>query len=524
MIGNQELNFEDILGIIRRRIWWIIVPTIVFPIAAYFISGLLPYRYTSQTLVLVEQQKVPEGFVKSVVTEQLTTRLATMQEQILSRTRLQPILERFGLFKSEAGKVPMEDLIDRLRSSIKVTPVQANVGLGFIISFTAENPRLAQQVCQEITSMFIEENLKAREQRAQGTTDFLANQLNDAKRQLDEMDGRLAAFKQKYMGQLPGQENETMQLITTLNSQLDAVTQQIGRSQADKTYLTSILAQQEATWKASLNVGKEGAAVAAPSEVQKQIELLQAQLSALQSKYTDEYPDVVKTKKQIAALQVKLEEANNAPAPAPKPAPSTKSSTPAIEPKELAQMRLQLKLLDDVIRSKSLEQQRLQGEVRKNEAKLSLAPAVEEQYKALTRDHETALTFYNQLRAKKSESEMATDLERRQQGEQFRIMDPPNLPEKPTSPNRPLLTSAGLGFGVVFGCSLAFLMDMRDRTLRSERDVEQYLQVPTLVALPWVGMEAGESNGTPRWKIWKRNKKKSKLVEEPATEHDLVEA
>src|SRR5262249_26284784 len=162
MINTRELNIEDILGILRRRLWWIVVPAVILPIAAYLFSGTLPYRYTSTTLVLVEQQKVPEGFVKSTVTEQLNTRLATMQEQILSRTRLQPILERFGLFKDEVGKVPMEDLVDRLRRNIQVIPIQANLGLGFTISFTADNPRLAQQVCSEITSMFIGENIKAR--------------------------------------------------------------------------------------------------------------------------------------------------------------------------------------------------------------------------------------------------------------------------------------------------------------------------------------------------------------------------
>src|SRR4051794_14436233 len=207
MIGKQEMNLQDILGMLRRRMWWILVPAVVFPIVAYLISGTLPYRYTSSTLVLVEQQKVPDSFVKSSVTEQLNTRLATMQEQILSRTRLQPILERFGLFKEDVGKVPMEDLVDRLRKNIQVNPIQASIGLGFTISFTADNPRLAQQVCAEITSMFIEENLKSREQISQGTTDFLSNQLDDAKRKLDEMDARLAEFKQKYMGQLPGQES-----------------------------------------------------------------------------------------------------------------------------------------------------------------------------------------------------------------------------------------------------------------------------------------------------------------------------
>lgn len=308
-----------------------------------------------------------------------------------------------------------------------------------------------------------------------------------------------------------------MQMISTLNSQLDAVTQQLGRAQSDKTYLNSVLAQQEATWKQSIS--KEGTPTATPVELGKQIEALQAQLSALQSKYTDEYPDVVKTKKQIATLQAKLDQANSA---TPAPTVAKKDIPSTSEPKEILQMRLQLKMLDDVIKSKSAEQARLQGEVRKYEAKLQLAPAVEEQYKALTRDHDTAQTFYNQLLAKKADSEMASDLERRQQGEQFRIMDPPNLPERPTFPNRPMFAGAGLAAGLALGGLLAFVIDMRDRTLRSERDVEQYLQIPTLVALPWVGSHDSEDEES-RWKFWKRDKQGKNGTGQHQEESELAE-
>jgi len=517
MIGNQELSLQDVLGMLRRRIWWILVPAVVFPIASYLISGTLPYRYTSTTLVLVEQQKVPDSFVKSTITEQLNTRLATMQEQILSRTRLQPILERFGLFKNDVGKVPMEDLVDRLRRNITVNPIQANLGLGFTISFTADNPRLAQQVCAEITSMFIEENLKAREQISQGTTDFLANQLDDAKRKLDEMDAKLAAFKQKYMGQLPGQEGNNIQMINTLNSQLEAVTQQLSRAQQDRTYLSSMLAQQEAQWKQTQAQSAQGTPVATPVDLEQQIAKLQDNLAALEARYTDQYPDVVKTKHMLATLQKKLETTKSA-TPSDTPKEAAPSNVPV--PKELLAMRLQSKMLDDSIRTKSAEQNRLQGEVRKFEAKLQLAPAVEEQYKGLTRDHETALQFYNQLLSKKSESEMATDLEKRQQGEQFKVMDPPNLPERPTFPNRQAFAMGGLVCGLGLGLGIAFLLEMKERVIRSERDVEFFLQLPTLVAVPWVGMESPDedSEKKSKWKFWKRRKSAKAM----SPDHDLV--
>src|SRR4029078_11729875 len=218
---------------------------------------------------------------------------------------------------------------------------------------------------------------------------------------------------------------------------------------------------------------------------------LQANLSALESRYTEEYPDVVKTKHQLAALQKKLETSKSAAAAVPEtpkesPAPST------YVPKELLALRLQSKMLDDTIKTKAAEKARFQGEVRKYEAKLQLAPAVEEQYKGLTRDHDTALLFYNQLLSKKSESEMATDLEKRQQGEQFKVMDPPNLPERPTFPNRPAFAMGGGAAGLALGLGIAFLLEMKEKVIRSERDVEFFLKLPTLVAVPWVGVDGAD--------------------------------
>src|ERR1700694_4836869 len=153
MFGDRDLNFDQYLAILKRRVWWIVLPTVLVPGLVYLGSLLIANQYMSQTLVLVEQQKVPDNFVKPVVTEQLNERLATMQEQILSRTRLQPLIERFALFPSDMGKVPMEDLVDRMRKLISVTAVRADFGArtgglpGFYISFTARDPQIAQQVC-----------------------------------------------------------------------------------------------------------------------------------------------------------------------------------------------------------------------------------------------------------------------------------------------------------------------------------------------------------------------------------------
>src|SRR5271156_3663524 len=174
MLGHRALTVQDYLTILKRRWWMIAIPAIIFPIVGYLVTFLVQPQYVSQTLFLVEQQKVPESYVKAVVTEDLSGRLASMKEQILSRSRLQPIIERFNLFAN--GKLSMDDRIDLTRKNIGITPIQSAMarGLpGFYISFKANDARTAQLVCGEIQSLFVSENLSDRTAAAAGTTDFL---------------------------------------------------------------------------------------------------------------------------------------------------------------------------------------------------------------------------------------------------------------------------------------------------------------------------------------------------------------
>jgi protein tyrosine kinase modulator len=485
MLGDRELTLDDYLGSLRRRWWVIVVFTMAGAGIGYLISLAIPAQYTSQTLVLVEQQKVPESFVKSVVTDELNQRLATMQEQILSRTRLEPIIQKFGLYKDDVGRVPAEELLDRMRKSIVVTPVRPvittpvynpnNQGIpGFSITFTTDNPKLAQQVCGEIASMFMEENLRIREQTAEGTTKFLEKQLEDAKRKLDGQDAKLAAFKRQYIGQLPEQEQTNLSILLGLKTQLESANQLLSRAQQDKSFTESLLAQQLSAWEASR-------ATQNPETLRQQLTRLQTDLIGLEARYTSEHPDVIKMKRDIAELKKKIEEAEAA---AKSKSGDTNQNAIRTEPPEIQQLRTSIHQAEDTIRVNTLEQQHLQNEIKVYEARVQLSPMVEEQYKDLTRDYHTALDFYDDLLKKKNQSEMSTDLERRQQGEQFRVMDPPDLPERPSFPNRPLFAGGGLGGGLALGLGIAILLEVRDKSMRSERDIEFFLKLPTLALMP----------------------------------------
>jgi polysaccharide chain length determinant protein (PEP-CTERM system associated) len=478
---QRELTPADYLAMLRRR--WVLIAAfaIVGPPLAYAVSLVLPNQYKSQTLVLVQQPTVPSEFVKPVDTTDISQRLASMQQQILSRSRLEPIIRQFGLYPKDINRVSIDDLVGRLQKAIEVTPVkpmeetQSSHLPGFFVNVTLDSPRNAQQVCTAITSMFIEQSLSVRQQHSEDTTSFLSQQLADAKTQLDEKDAALAAFKMKHSGSLPDEEQTNLNLLTSLTSQLDSATQALARAQQDKSFSESQLTQQIGAWQAT----QDGHS---PDSIEQQLAILQTQLANLEARYTNDYPDVIKTKNDIAALKQRIAENGE-----PKAPTDNRPQRLLPEPAPITQLRAQIHTYDQVISEKTKEQEEIKKQIRLYQDRVQSSPIVEEQYKELTRGYETALESYNDLQKKQGESEMATELERQQEGEQFRVLDPANLPDKPAFPDRTKFVLGGLGGGLALGLGLAFLLEMRDTSLRTERDVEFVLRLPVLAMVPEVG-------------------------------------
>lgn len=486
---QRELTPQDYFAMLRRRWILITVLALVGGPLAYGISRLLPNEYTSQTLVLVEQPSVPADFVKPVDTSDIGQRLASMQQQILSRTRLTPLVSQFGLYPQDVNNVPMEDLVIRLQKAIKVTPVlpmaqtQARNLPGFFVSVTMDNPRTAQQVCTAVTSMFIEENLRARQQHSEDTTSFLALQLADAKTQLDEKDAAMAAFQSRYMGSLPDEEKGNLNVLMGLTTQLDAATQALTRARQDKSFSESVLAQQISAWQAS-QTGSN------PATLEQQLSTLQSQLATLQAKYTDDHPDVIRAKNDIAALKDRIAKGANQEADTA----SDNNQKTSAEPPQITGLRGQIHTLDQLIAEKTKQEEQLQEKIKLYQERIQSSPAIEQQFKQLTRDYQTAEGFYNDLLKKRDQSAMATNLERRQQGEQFRVFDPANLPDKPSFPNRLFFALGGLGGGLSLGLGLALLLELRDTSLKTERDVELILQLPVLAMVAAIEPSLGQKS------------------------------
>lgn len=515
MIENRELTMEDYLAMLRRRLKIILIPALLAPLAGFLISYAFPPKYTSQSLVLVEGQKVPDAYVQPVISSDFTQRIATLQQQVLSPSRLQPMLESMGISRQEE----QSKLISQIQANVTVEPVitdmtAASAGSkkkkpsanaeplpGFNVSYTDSRAQRAQQICNEITSLILTENSKSRADAAKGTTDFLSRQVDDAKRALDEQDSRLADFKRKYMGQLPGDADNNVRILMTMNSQLDASTQTLYRAQQDKAYTESMMAQQLAAWKATQSASN-------PQTLEQQLGTLQSQLLALQAHYTNDHPDVIKTKADIAEVQKKLDQLNKAAASSTADTANDKSNL--AEPPEIRQLRLQVHQYQGVIEQSTADQKRLQNQIQLYQSRAAMSPAIEEQYKLLTRDYDNAQNFYKDLLDKKSKSELATSMESQQQGEVMRILNPASLPESPSFPNRLLFAGAGLGAGLGLGLLLTIVLEFGDKSIRTEKDATAVMDLPLLVSVPWlVEEEAAASGGSYRIR-WKRNGSKAK--------------
>jgi polysaccharide chain length determinant protein (PEP-CTERM system associated) len=480
MVRDGQIGLEDVKRVLRRS-WWILLLTIVgCGTIAMLLAVVLPKKYTSQTLILVQQPTVPSDIVKPVVTEDLNHRLASMQEQILSRTRLEPIIEKFGLYPELRGKVHTEDLVEQLRTSIAITPLVSMPGTqnqslpGFYVSVTFNNPQLGQQICTEITSMFMEQNARALEQQAAQTTSFLSQQLVEAKAKLDAQDGKLAQFKRQYLGSLPEEEQTNLSLLMGMNSQLEANTQALSRAQQDKAFNESLLNQQQANLEASQAMPGRN-----PETLEQQLSALQDQLTVLETRYTPEHPDIIKLKTSIEQMRKRLAEE-----PKANPSGSGNAPTPRSEPPQMQQLRAKQRQDEQNIADLTKRQIQIQNQIGVLQARVQASPVVEQQFKEITRNHQSALDFYNELLKKSNNSEMAKDLQHQQEGEQFRVLDPPSLPDKPSFPKKPLFLGGGAGAGLALGLGILFLLAVSDKSLHTERDVETYLKLPVLALVP----------------------------------------
>jgi len=492
---QKSRGIEEYWGIVHRHRWLILLSIFVCWATVWGIGWLLPATYQSEALILVEDQKVTSELVPPNVSVSLQDQLQSMTQQILSRTQLQAIIGRYHLYTKHGGLLAIfepTDPVDQMRKDISITPVEVPGRNGdltaFRIYYMGPTPVLAQQVNSELTSAFLDQNMKSQQQLSQSTTSFFDNQLADARAKLEEQGAKVRAFKAQHVGELPDQLQSNVQILSGVQSQLEGTQRALDRAQQQRLYLQSIVQQYESV---QTDLGN-GDSAETPPALDKELKNLRMQLAAERSQYTDSYPDVIALKDQIAKTEKLKKQIEGEITTNQKSGKTSGDSAVSMAgagfqngaPTPMMQIESQLKANQLEIKGYQQQEKALAGRVAEYQARLNMTPATEQALADISRGYNESQKNYDSLLAKQSQSQLATSLEQNQQGQQFRLLDPAQLPDKPASPNHILLSLGGLIFGIAVGVGLTVLLELTDARVRNEEDLEGLVAARVLVGIP----------------------------------------
>ncbi|HMJ20496.1 MAG TPA: hypothetical protein VK513_01265 [Terriglobales bacterium] len=487
---EESVSLDHYFAVVRRRHWHFLIPLFVGWLLVWGTSWVLPSIYRSGTLILVEQPTVPSQYVvPNIATDNLQERLQSITQQILSRTRLMRIIESQNLYADGRQRATQDEVVERMREDIDIELVHDHDQLtAFNVYYSSHDPRVAQRVTKELTNLFISENLEARQEQSENTTQFLESHLEDARKSLTEQEEKLREFKDQHLGDLPGQLQSNLQILGGLQTQLGGEQDALNRAKQQNVYLESLLGQYRSVQRSANSA--DGIAIGLPA-LERELDRLRSRLAELSSHYTDRHPDVRKVKEQIAKAETmkrQITEDLKVKASAPTTAESSTSGPGSnAEIREMAPMaelesQLKVNRIEITTREHSLDD--LKAKIMEYQARLNREPVREQQLADLTRNYDQTRSNYDTLLKKRNDSELATSLERRQQGEHFRILDPPSLPVKPHSPDRLKLSAIGLLVGLVLGAAVSAGAEMIDDRLHGENELKQILPVEVISEIP----------------------------------------
>ncbi|MGJ5813860.1 Wzz/FepE/Etk N-terminal domain-containing protein [Paludibaculum fermentans] len=455
--NNPNELIGPLLGMIARYRWWIIASAFIVPLAAIAAAFLLPDRYTSEAALVVVQQQVSQRYVDPMNTTSSADVVRGMKREILSGPRLMSIIDAFGLYpKLKATRSP-DQLVEQMRKDVDIEPLDQIAGrsefTAFKVAYTADSPRLAQEVTSRLTFLFIEVNMKERGSQASTTTRFLAEQLSAAKQRLDQQEKLLTDFKTRYASDSPEQSQANLGMLTDLRIQLQNTMSNQSRAQQLRLSLETAL---------NGNLAR-----------------LQSDRSTLLTRYTDKHPEILKKDQEIERVQALLTHLRTGSSGTPKP-----QDQAVIEDPFVAQLKGQVEANWGEAQNLNREEQRLRSDIAAYQGRLKLSPVREQQLAGLLRDYELYKQDYTDLQNKQLRSQMTANLEEQQPGQNFKLVDPPTLPSIPSSPKRLKISLGGAGAGLGFGFALALLMELRNRSYHTEKEVQHHLGAPLIVGIP----------------------------------------
>ncbi len=492
-----QIDLKHYLRVARRRRLHFLVPLFFGWLAVWGASWVLPPRYRSGTLILVEQPTMPKDYVTPNVSDDLQERLQSITQQILSRTRLLRIIDERHLYADTRAQLSPDEKVERMRKDIDIEVVRdpQNRVDAFNVYYVGRNPRVAQQVTSELTDLFINENLEVRQQQSEDTTKFLEGQLETTRGTLAEQEQKIREFKAEHVGELPAQLESNLQILSGVQSQLQTEQDSLNTARQQRAYLQSLVDLYRVGAKAASPT--PNGAPAGLQAIDQELDRLKAQLADLSSRYTERHPDVRKLHDQIAKTQRMRDQiVGDAPG-------GVQADGSLPQPSVAAQLQSQLQSNQLEIANRENSIAELKAKVNAYQGRLNQEPVREQQLADLTRGYDQLKANYDDLLKKKNESAMATSMELLQQGERFRILDPPSLPLKPDFPNRLKFCSIGLGVGIVLGLLVAGLFEMTDDRLYSEQAFKNLLPVPVICEIPVIPAPFdGRAQFRTLWRTW----------------------
>jgi polysaccharide chain length determinant protein (PEP-CTERM system associated) len=483
---SEGPDLQRYLGIVRRRHVQFLIPLFLGWLVVWGASWILPARYKSATLILVEQPTMPKNYVEPNVSEDLQERLASIQQQILSRTRLLLIIDKLHLYSDSRGEKTPDEKVELMRKDIEIELVRSSEAApitAFKIYYSAHDPHVAQQVTSELTDLFINENLKVRQQESQDTTTFIESQLENARATLAEQEAKVREFEGAHVGELPSQQASNLQILSGLQSELQNEQDTLNTAKQQRVYLQTLIEQYRSLHGTSRTADGSPTSLAA---IDQQLDSLRAKLADLSTHYTDQYPAVENLQGQIAKTE-KMRDNLIAKSKAPGDGGRQVADSPAGDTSQGStplQLQSQLQANQAEITNREQAIAELKARVNGYQGRLNDEPTREQQLADLTRGYDQSKANYDDLLKKKNESEMATSMEQMQQGERFTMLDPPSLPSKPDFPNRLKFCGIGLGVGLALGLIVVGSLEAMDDRMHSEKEIKLLLPVAIISEIP----------------------------------------
>jgi succinoglycan biosynthesis transport protein ExoP len=554
---EKKTGLKHYLAIARHRRKWL-VSTFTFALAATIaVAVLMPPHFRSAGTILIEQQEMPQELVRSTVTSYADERVQVISKRVMTTETLLNIIRRYDLYPKERASETREALMERMRKDIGLKMISADVidprsghptsaTIAFEVSYTSLSPDLAAKVANELTTLYLNENLNNRTQLARDAASFLESEGDRVNKRIGELEAQLAKFKEQHFKQLPELTQLNMQMLDHTDEEIRGLEARRSSLEQQQVYLEAQLAQLKPNSAVFSDTGERilssadrlkaarsqldsakaiyspdypdvvrlqrevsglekevnaqggsASATADTNDLRRRLESAQAALASAVERYGPEHPDRVRLQHELDSLQAQV-----AAAPAAAPAPDS-HSTPPKDADNPAYIQIKAQLAATLNDKQAVEVQidKLRTRSTEYQRDLTLSPQVEQQYRELARDYDNTRIKYQELRSKQSEAKTAQNLEADRKGERFTLIEPPLPPEEPVSPNRKLIFIAGFIFSCALAAGVAWLLEILDSSVRGRLDLFNLTGVPPLVLIPHIGTEAEARQSRRRMRI-----------------------